>query len=86
MRQERNNIFAGIDWILVFLFIALVGFGWLNIYAASKTDEQYQLLDFSTKYGKQLIWIALSVPLIIIVLFFNSKFYEQFSSILYFNF
>ena len=83
MRQERNNIFAEIDWILVFLFITLVGFGWMNIYAASKTEEQHQLLDFSTKYGKQILWIILSVPLIIIILFFNSKFYEQFSSIFY---
>ena len=83
MRQERNNIFARIDWILVFLFIILVGFGWLNIYAASFTEEKNEILDFSTKYGKQLLWIGLSFPLIIIILFFNSKFYERFASILY---
>ena len=83
MRQERNNIFAEIDWILVFLFITLVGFGWMNIYAASKTEENHQILDFSTKYGKQILWIILSIPLIVIILFFNSKFYEKFSSILY---
>lgn len=83
MRQERNNIFAGIDWILVFLFILLVGFGWMNIYAASKTEESYQIVDFSTKYGKQILWILLSIPLIIIILFFNSEFYEKFSSLFY---
>ena len=83
MRREQNNIFAGIDWILVFLYVALVGFGWLNIFAASQTEEDIHLLSFSTKYGKQLIFIILSVPLIIILLFFNSKFYEKFASILY---
>ncbi|MDD7915038.1 rod shape-determining protein RodA [Polaribacter ponticola] len=83
MRQERNNIFAGIDWILVFLYIALVGFGWLNIFAASKTEENNQILDFSTKYGKQILWIGFSFPLIIGILFFNSKFYEKFASVLY---
>jgi len=83
LRQERNNIFAGIDWILVFLFILLVGFGWMNIYAASKTEESYQIVDFSTKYGKQILWILLSIPLIIIILFFNSEFYEKFSSLFY---
>ncbi len=83
MRQERNNIFAGIDWILVFLYIALVGFGWINIYAASKTENQIEILDFSTRFGKQLIWISLSVPLIILILFFNSKFYEKYASIFY---
>lgn len=83
MRQEKNNIFAGIDWLLVFLYIILVGFGWLNIFAASKTEENHEILDFSTKYGKQILWISLSVPLIISILFFNSKFYEKFASILY---
>jgi rod shape determining protein RodA len=83
LRQEKNNIFAGIDWLLVFLYIILVGFGWLNIFAASKTEENHEILDFSTKYGKQILWISLSVPLIISILFFNSKFYEKFASILY---
>jgi rod shape determining protein RodA len=83
LRQERNNIFAGIDWILVFLFVILVSFGWLNIYAASKTEENNAILDFSTKYGKQILWIVLSIPLIIIVLFFNSKFYERYASVFY---
>ena len=83
MRQERNNIFADIDWILIVIYILLVAFGWINIFAASKNDESFQFLAFSTKYGKQLIWIGLCIPLVIIILFFNSKFYEQFASILY---
>lgn len=83
MRQERNNIFAGIDWILIFLYFILVGFGWMNIYAASATEEDIELLSFSTKYGKQLIFICFTIPLIIVILFFNSKFYEKYASIFY---
>ena len=83
MRQERNNIFGGIDLLLVLLYILLVGFGWMNIYAASSTDTTREIFDFSTKYGKQLIFISLTVPLIVIILFFNSKFYQQFSSVFY---
>jgi rod shape determining protein RodA len=83
LRQKRNNIFAGIDWLLIIIFIILVGFGWLNIFSASKTEENFELLSFSTNYGKQLIFICLTIPLIIIILFFNSNFYERFSSALY---
>ena len=83
MRQEGNNIFAGVDWLLVTLFVILVSFGWLNIYSASSTDENIELLSFSTEYGKQLIFIFLTIPLIVIILFFNAKFYERFSSVLY---
>lgn len=83
MRAEKNNIFYGVDWILIILYIALVGFGWMNIYAATTNDANSDVLDFSTKYGKQLLWIILCIPLIIFILFFNSKFYEKFASILY---
>jgi rod shape determining protein RodA len=83
LRQERNNIFAGIDWLLIIIFIILVGFGWLNIYSASKTEEDFELLSFSTNYGKQLIFICLTIPLIILILFFNSNFYERFSGVFY---
>jgi rod shape determining protein RodA len=83
LRRERNNIFAGIDWLLIIIFIILVGFGWLNIYSASKTEEDFELLSFSTNYGKQLIFICLTIPLIILILFFNSNFYERFSGVFY---
>ena len=64
-------------------FTLLVGFGWINIYAASYTDESVQAFDFSSKYGKQLLWILFSIPLIILILFINSKFYQRFSSIFF---
>lgn len=83
MRQERNNIFYGLDWLLILLFGVLVAFGWVNIYAASFDENSVSYFDFSTKYGAQLLWIFLTVPLIVIILFFNAKFYEQFSSILF---
>ena len=83
MRQKQNNIFFGIDWLLVLFFTLLVGFGWINIYAASYTDENIQAFDFSSKYGKQLLWILFSIPLIILILFINAKFYQRFSSIFF---
>lgn len=55
----------------------------MNIYAASFTEENSAILDLSTKYGKQLLWITLSIPLIILILFINGKFYERFASIFY---
>lgn len=83
MRQEHNNIFAGIDWLLVLFYVILIGFGWLNIYSAARTEETTHILDFSTRYGKQIIWIALCFPLVILILFFNSKFYEKYASLFY---
>lgn len=83
MRQERTNIFYGVDWFLVLIYLILIGFGWVNIYAASFVEDNDAIFDFSTKYGKQLLWIILSIPIIIFILFINGKFYERFSSIFY---
>lgn len=71
------------DWITIVLFLLLVGFGWLNILSASHTGETVNYLDFSQPYGKQLVFIFLTVGLIILILAIESKFYERFSSIIY---
>ncbi len=83
MRAQRNNIFFGIDFTLVFLYVLLVLFGWMNIYAASHSDLQSDLFDFGTKYGKQLLWIGMSFFLTVLILLIDAKTYEKFASIIY---
>ena len=83
MRAHRNNIFSNIDITLVLLFLFLVVFGWMNIYAASYSDQHNEIFDFSSKYGKQMIWIGLSFLIIILILFIEAKFYERFASLIY---
>ena len=76
--QRRSKI----DWWMVGLYAALVSFGWLNIYSASIT-EVGTLLDLNEIYGKQLLWILLSIILIVFILAVETKFYERFSSLIY---
>ncbi len=83
MRQEQNIVYK-IDWILIFLFLALVSFGWVTIFAASVDNtESYQIFDLGTKYGKQIIFIGLSFILITIVLLLDAKLIERFAGIIY---
>lgn len=72
-----------IDWLTIFLFLLLVGFGWINIYSTSVTDVEASWLDFSEIHGKQLLWIGLSLILIVLILALEAKFYQQFSSLIY---
>ncbi|WP_452225215.1 rod shape-determining protein RodA [Lacinutrix chionoecetis] len=82
MRQtDRHYKF---DWISILLFFLLASFGWLNILSASHSGEVVDYFSFTEFYGKQLIFIILSVVLIILVLSIDAKFYERFSSIIYF--
>lgn len=83
MRSRKDNIFYGIDWILVLFYFVFIFLGWINIYAATISETQFDLLNFSTEYGKQLIWIGLSFPIILLILMFEAKFYEKYASIIY---
>jgi rod shape determining protein RodA len=83
LRSKKTNILHGIDWILVSFYLILIFLGWINIYSATITETNYDLINFSTEYGKQLVWIGLSIPLIFLILLFEAKFYEKYASIIY---
>ena len=83
MRIRKKNIFFGIDWLLILFYFILIFLGWINIYSATINEDAVTLINFSTEYGKQLIWIGLSFPIIILILFFDANFYEKYASILY---
>ena len=71
------------DWVTIFIYIALVAIGWINIYSASFNEASTSFFDVKQVYTKQLMFICLSVLLIIFILAIEAKFYERFSSIIY---
>ncbi len=83
MRKRENNIFAGIDWVLILLYLTLVFLGWVSIYAATVSPLDTQILDFSTLYGKHIQKIGFGFILAIIAISIDSKFYERFSGVIY---
>ncbi|PTX41699.1 rod shape determining protein RodA [Christiangramia gaetbulicola] len=74
---------AGFDWISIFIYLALIFFGWANIYSASLGSSSGSYFDMSQPYGKQALFIALSIFLIVIILSIEAKFYQRFSSVIY---
>ncbi|WP_142785316.1 rod shape-determining protein RodA [Changchengzhania lutea] len=82
MLRETDKHFK-FDWITIFLFLLLVGFGWLNIMSASYSGGDINYFNLSEPYGKQLIFILLTFGLIVVILSIDTKFYERFSSVIY---
>ncbi|WP_299115175.1 rod shape-determining protein RodA [uncultured Winogradskyella sp.] len=82
MLRENQRRFK-FDWITIILFLLLIGFGYLNILSASHVGDVTSYFDTSQLYGKQLIFIGLTLILIILILSFEAKFYERFASIIY---
>lgn len=82
MNREGHRGFK-FDWMIIVLFLMLVGFGWINIVSASHVGEIESYFDTSKLYGKQLIFIGLTFVLIVLILSIEAKFYERFASIIY---
>ena len=82
MRRE-DSIFSGIDWVTVFLYLTLVFMGWINIYAAVYNEEHQSILDTTQRYGKQLIWIGLSIFVALVIMLVDGKFYSTFAIPIY---
>lgn len=81
--RTNKNFFANIDWTLVIIYLLMLLFGWLNIYAANYDEGDYKLLTMSAEPGKQLFWMATSGIWISIILIIDGKFYTTFSYLIY---
>lgn len=81
--RERRGIFQGIDWVMVTIYLLLVFMGWVNIYAAVFNQDQPSILDFSQRYGKQLVWIGAAIILAAVVIIIDPKFFNQFALLIY---
>jgi len=82
--RSRFSKSLNFDWVLLVLFFALVGIGWVNIYSATYDETSTRaFFDFSNLYTKQLFWIILGIVLIIFILSLEAKFFERFASVIY---
>lgn len=81
--QERNSTLGGLDWPTIFIYLALVFMGWLNIYAAVYSDEHNSIFDFTQRYGMQLVWIIFAFALALVILLIDRRVYFVFAYFFY---
>ena len=55
----------------------------MTIYSASLPIEETSLFDLSQIYGRQMLFIGLTIPIIFIILFTDAKLFERFSFVFY---
>ena len=81
--NRQSELLKNIDWVSILMYTVLVFMGWLNIYAAVYDDSHSNIFDFSTKYGKQFVWIGAAFVLGFFIMLTDSKFFTAFSFIIY---
>lgn len=58
-----------VDWKLIVLYLMIMLFGWLNIYAAVRSGEPSGIFDLGCNSGKQAVWMAGALVLAVAILF-----------------
>ncbi|HPE35294.1 MAG TPA: rod shape-determining protein RodA [Bacteroidales bacterium] len=81
--SSRTNIIKNIDWPVVMLYLLMIIFGWINIYAAVYNEDHHSIFDITQSYGKQMLWIVTSLVLAVVIMVMDAKFYSVFSFAIY---
>lgn len=81
--MRSKTIIGKIDIWLVIIYLALVTIGLLSIYAAAFNETHPQIYDLSQNYGKQLLFIGISLAVGFIILLIDAKFFNAFAYVFY---
>ena len=81
--MKNQSVGNRIDYISILLYIVLVIMGWMTIYSASLPLEETSIFDISQIYGRQMLFIGLTIPLILVILFSDAKIFERLSFVFY---
>ncbi len=80
---DKLRITEEIDWLTVGLYLLLVIFGWMNVFASSYNEQAASIFSIKQNFGDQLIWILVSLLMIIVLFAIDHRFYHFFSYIIY---
>jgi rod shape determining protein RodA len=86
MNQQSSAIGKGIDWVIVWIYIALVFIGILSIFAATyrEGDNIIQgFLSLKTDYSRQLLYFIIAAILGTFIVLTDSKFFTATANLWY---
>ena len=82
MRRDET-IWKSLDWVTIVVYLMLIVFGWFSVCGASYDYGDRDFLDFSTRAGKQFVWIVCSFGLGFVLLMLDDTVYDFFSYLIY---
>ena len=83
MVRRSDSLWKTLDWVTICIYLLLIIAGWFSVCGASYDYGDRDFLDFSTRAGKQFIWIICSFGLGFVLLMLEDRMYDMFSYILY---
>ena len=88
MAMQRDNkdkgVLRSLDWWTIIIYVALLTFGWISICGASyEYGTGTNIFSLSTRSGMQIVWIATSLVLGLVILLLDERYYEMFAFVIY---
>ena len=83
MVTRNDSLWKTLDWVTIFIYLLLIVGGWFSVCGASYDYGERDFLDFSTRAGKQFVWIICSFGLGFVLLMLEDRMYDMFAYIIY---
>jgi rod shape determining protein RodA len=82
--RNKEVISYKMDWVTVVLYATIVFLGWLNIYAVTyDQNSDISIFSLNINSGRQLLFIAGAIIIILGILIMDMRFYETFGYVIY---
>lgn len=81
--RKSDSLTGNFDWALFIVYGLLLVMGVATVYSTAYNEEHPHLFDISQKYGKQIMWIGISLFLGLLVFLIDSDIYRKFSIPIY---
>lgn len=73
--KRQIDIVTNTDWLTVIIYLVLVAFGWLNIFAVNYDPGDGSFFRLEHRYTMQLAWIIISLIVAVFIFVIDSRFY-----------
>lgn len=77
------SVFKSIDWVTIVIYLLMVAFGAVSIYAASYDFDNASLFDLKEVSGKQILWIGLGLVVGCIIMLTDYRVYKTYAYPIY---
>ena len=81
--RRGEKITTNIDWPLFSVYIILMLMGLATVYSTAYNPDSPNLFSYSEKYGKQVVWLLVSLFLGLLVLLIDADIYRKFATPIY---
>ena len=81
--MKTSSIVNKIDWQLTIAYLVLMFFGWIAVYSAAYNADHPNIFDFKMTYGKQFVWIVVSLIIGFVIINLSSRLFSAFANVYY---